>query len=105
MIRALKRRVLRETEARINRYGWRRGYFGGRQSGYCLVGAVRASSRRPHLILLRPLIYRDLDRCTDANRKYPWHMTNLILWNDEAYRSIGEVRDALRCARGEPVPR
>lgn len=102
MVGRLKRHILRETERRLRTYGWRKGRWGNRRVGYCLVGAVRASSRRPHLLLLRHFVYRDLARCTIQRYDgFTFIVPELISWNDTFGREIDEVEDALRCARGE----
>lgn len=103
MIRRLKRRVLRRAERRLEAYGWRRGHMGTRQTGYCLVGAIRVESRWPHLFVLRPLIYRDLADCAQLRDSYLFRL-ELTLWNDEWSRTRGDVLRVLRCARGEAEP-
>ena len=99
VIRYLKHRVLTRAEWRMETFGWRRGRMGNEQVGYCLVGAVRASSRWPHLFVLRPLIYRDLSRCV-LGRVLLFPQFDLIQWSDTRVE-FREIRTGLRCARGE----
>lgn len=101
MIGRLRRRVLRRTEARLERFGWRKGRFGNEKVGYCLVGAVRRETRWL-LLPLRPLVYRDLLDCAEGLKLFGYSAWfRLTSWNDRGTRTWEDVQQALRCARGD----
>lgn len=74
------RRALKQTELTLETYGWRSGSFGNKAVGFCLVGAVRHSTRNP---LVRGRIYRALYR---NGARVPGQRaaaeTEVMLWND-----------------------
>lgn len=101
------RRLLLRADELLETYGWRQVSFGDRETGFCLVGAVREAGRRGPLLLHRRNLKLEL-RALEVLRECAelrgfrgqlghsgpyWGLTR---WNDRAGRTVDQVRGLLR---------
>ena len=94
------RELLWEAANLLERRGWRRGYYVGDRSEYCMIGALNMAAgegpislgRNPTKMRARALLAKTLGVRSKM----------LTAWNDKESRTKEEVIDALRRASEAP---
>lgn len=96
-MRRATRRALKGAELNLETYGWVRGEFGNEDVGFCLVGAVRHSTRNP---LTRWRVYRALEaRGAWVPGVLSCASVGVMMWNDLFYAGGGTEERVLKLIR------